>query len=61
MSNYVCCFCGETIKNKTTALLVVTNWTDNNEDNQESQQFFCHLDCFKKTLRNEEYLYIDEE
>lgn len=61
MEKYVCCFCANPIKGKVTALLAVTNWNEgDNEDNQESQQLFCHFDCLKRAIENEENLYIEE-
>jgi len=60
MNKYVCCFCDETINKKVTALLAVTNWSDLDDTDQESQQLFCHLQCLKKALKKQEYLYIEE-
>lgn len=61
MDRYVCCFCDEAINGKITALVAVTNWSNTDEFNQESQQLFCHFQCLKKVLKKQEYLYIEEE
>lgn len=62
MEQYACCFCGNLIEGKVTALLAVTNWSEGeNEDNQESQQLFCHFDCLKQAIKDPEHLYIEEE
>ncbi|MCL2565944.1 MAG: hypothetical protein FWE24_09090 [Defluviitaleaceae bacterium] len=60
MGRYICCFCDESIEENVTALMVETNWSDNNEDNKEFQQLFCHFDCLKGMLCKSEYLYISE-
>ena len=66
-SNYICCFCGELIKaNKfdVTNLIATLNW-DKEISKQQTQQFFCHLMCFKSKLHKKVPLYlldlIDEE
>lgn len=62
MNKYKCAFCGETIdseKENITSLLVTTNWL--NDDEQQDQQLFCHLDCLKKMMNSESDLYIDDE
>lgn len=46
-------------KEDITSLLVTTNW-EKPEEEQESQQLFCHLKCFRKTLHDEENLYVGE-
>lgn len=62
MEQYVCCFCGEPIERKVTALLAVTNWSESeNGENEESQQLFCHLSCLKQAIQNPDHLYIEEE
>ena len=62
MNQYVCCLCGESMddtKETITSLLVTANW-EKTEDEQESQQMFCHMGCLKKALHDEGYLYIGE-
>ena len=61
MDNYKCTFCGKAIdseKEKITSLLITTDWF--NEEEQEDQQLFCHLDCLKKVMSSESDLYIDD-
>ena len=62
MDNYTCCLCGEAIesaKESVTSLLVTINW-QKSEDEQESQQLFCHIECLKKAMKNSDYLYIGD-
>ncbi len=61
MQQYTCCFCGKAIsKNQSiTSISVTVNW-NRQESEQQDQQFFCHLDCFKKALKKEEFLYLEE-
>ena len=52
-----CCFCGEGIEESAAgasrldpcAVVLVVNWKKSEEE-QASQQFFCHLACFKKSV-----------
>jgi hypothetical protein len=49
---YQCCFCGEGISESAVdpcAIVLVGNW-GGPEANQAEQQFFCHVECFKKAL-----------
>src|ERR1044071_6508952 len=60
-----CCFCGEGIEGLTgapldpCALVLVGNWQAA-ESEQLSQQFFCHLECFRTKMSDPSYLAIDE-
>ena len=61
MNKYQCIFCGKTInkeREKVTSLLITANWED--ENNQENQQIFCHLDCLKSKCQNPENIFIEE-
>lgn len=58
MENFECCFCGQKIKSNIVALLLTTNW-EQNDDQQQSQQLFCHLSCFKETMNNRDVLYVE--
>ena len=61
MNKYMCCFCGDSIEGKITALLAVTSRNDDdNEENQQSQQLFCHLNCLRQAIKNPAYLYVEE-
>lgn len=42
---YQCCFCHGTIDGDITAVILVTKW-NGPEDDQRSQQWFCHAACF---------------
>jgi hypothetical protein len=54
---YQCCFCGGGIEESgigaarldPCAVVLIANWKKP-ESEQGLQQFFCHLDCFKKTM-----------
>lgn len=56
-SKYQCCFCGKKIEFNITALLLITNY-DKDLDEQQEQQFFCHINCFKKKLNRNIPLYL---
>ena len=58
MEKYECVFCGKPVKKDITALLAITGW-ELSEEEQQSQQFFCHLECLKKVMNNHEMLYIE--
>jgi hypothetical protein len=54
---YQCCLCGDGIEKSAEgdgqvdpcAIVLIANWSKP-EAEQASQQFFCHLACFKKTV-----------
>jgi hypothetical protein len=54
---YQCCLCGEEIDKSADgqgpvdpcAIVLIANWSKP-EAEQTSQQFFCHLACFRKTV-----------
>lgn len=51
---FTCCFCGKTIKSSKTDpahINVLINF-DKIADRQFSQDFFCHVDCFREKLDN---------
>ena len=41
----------------TTSLIVVANW-ENGNNSQQEQQLFCHFECLKKRLSKNAPLYI---
>ena len=45
-------------KEKVSSVLVTTNW---DTEDEQSQQFFGHFDCFKEKCHNKNAIYIDEE
>jgi hypothetical protein len=58
-------FCGEGIQRPKDApldpcaVVLIGNWQAQ-ESQQLSQQFFCHLECFRGKLSNSAYVSIDE-
>lgn len=46
---YQCCFCGNSIQDNITSLIVVYDW-DKDENLQQEQQLFCHKECLKKNI-----------
>ena len=61
MNAYQCIFCGKKInreKDKVTSLLITANWE--NEDEQEDQQVFCHLNCLKERCSNRDNIFLDD-
>jgi len=57
---FQCCFCDKAIESNQidiTSLIVVSNW-DKNQDQQQEQQFFCHINCLKNKLSENAPLYI---
>ena len=60
-----CCFCGAGIERPQDApldpcaLLLIGNWQAQ-ESEQLSQQFFCHLECFRSSISIPSSLWIDE-
>ena len=62
MEKFECSFCGNTVEaknSKVTSLLVTTNW-DMDEEEQQSQQLFCHLECLKKAMNDTSILYVED-
>jgi hypothetical protein len=64
---YQCCFCGEGIESGAEAahpldpcaVMLVGNWSAP-ESQQLTQQFWCHLACFKRSITNPNNLYIED-
>lgn len=59
-NKYQCCFCSkEIVPNDidVTSLVIVTNWDEEIEKQQE-QQLFCHMNCLKENVHKEVPLYI---
>ncbi len=48
-SGYECCFCAKAIEKKVATLIVISNY-EKTETEQFTQQFFCHIPCFKNKL-----------
>ena len=60
---YACCFCGDEIapsKVDPCAVLVIGNWQSPVIEEQAEQQFFCHLACFKRAIRSNVPVGIEE-
>ena len=64
---YQCCFCktgmeplgGQSHRTDPCALVIVGYWSSAPEQ-QLSQQYFCHLECFKARIGEKNPLYIEE-
>jgi hypothetical protein len=64
---YECCFCkkgigpidGHSHRMDPCALVIIGNWISPSEQ-QLSQQYFCHIECFKAQIGEKNPLYIEE-
>lgn len=59
---YSCCFCGEAISQTAVdpcAVVIIGNWAAS-EPEQAAQQFFCHVACFRKAVRSDRYVEIED-
>ena len=64
---FQCCFCGQSIESGTAAghpfdpcaVVLVGRWAEEPE-NQVEQQFFCHMECFRKAAGGNAALYIED-
>lgn len=45
---YQCCFCKQGTEGDVAAVVIIAKW-NLPEEEQSSQQWFCHLECFEKT------------
>lgn len=62
---YQCCFCKNGIEEGVKvnnlldpcALIIVAN-IDQSRPNQKEQKLYCHFDCFRKVLNDDNLLYI---
>ena len=43
---------------KVSSILLTTHWL--NEDEQEDQQLFCHLECFKSKCCDENNIFVED-
>ena len=65
--SYQCCFCGKSVSAGDAtahpldpcAVMLVGNWCAP-ESQQLTQQFWCHLACFKRSIKDPHNLYIEE-
>ena len=58
-NRYQCCFCGDEILSTgygISSLLVTTNI--DKDDEQQTQQFYCHLECFQEKICSSTPLYL---
>ena len=60
MNEFQCVFCGEKIseEEKVSSILLTTHWL--NEDEQEDQQLFCHLKCFKSKCFDKNNIFVED-
>lgn len=61
--NMICCFCNKDINSDNInpcALNILINW-DKTIEEQNGQTFWCHLECFRKSLHqnSRENLFVD--
>ncbi len=59
-NNYTCCFCSKLVESNefdVTTIIATLNW-DKDIHKQQTQQFFCHLMCFKEKLHKNVPLYL---
>jgi hypothetical protein len=60
-----CCICKETVDEESATsldpcgLILVSN-IDLPRDDQKEQEFFCHLECFRRLVNNDGMMYIME-
>ena len=67
ITGYQCCFCGKSVSAGDAAahlldpcaVVLVGNWSAA-ESQQLTQQFWCHLACFKRSITNPDNLYIED-
>ena len=60
---FSCCFCGNGIESTHTdpcAVNVMINFDKEDKERQYSQDFYCHILCFKKYLRPSVPLYLEQ-
>ena len=65
MLDYQCCICKETVTKHAVSpldpcsLILVSN-IDLPRDDQKEQEFFCHLECFRRLINNDSLMYVME-
>jgi hypothetical protein len=64
MVEYQCCLCKDRVSATDQqseldpcALILISN-IDKQRGDQKEQEFFCHFECFRKTVNNDGILYI---
>ena len=65
MSEYQCCICKETVTHDTASPLDPCNLSlvsniDRPRNDQKEQEFFCHLECFRRLINDDGLMYIME-
>jgi hypothetical protein len=58
---YACCFCGDRIEETDVdpcALVLIPRW---GRPDEVSQQFFAHVECFRRAGANTDELYVLDE
>jgi hypothetical protein len=63
--NYACCICNKEVASgrraqhrlDPCALVLVSN-VDGQRAGQREQQFYCHFECFRRTVRDDSILYV---
>ena len=60
-NSVMCCFCGKGVTSSfidPCSINILINW-DKSKDKQYSQDFYCHISCFKKQILPTIPLYIE--
>jgi hypothetical protein len=66
IQGYLCIICGQGVTSGEDTLkldpcaVVLTSNANKEKDHRKAQTFFCHFECFKKVIHDENYLYITE-
>jgi len=65
MLYYQCCICKETVNKESASSLdpcslILASNIDQPRDDQKEQEFFCHLECFRRLVNNDGIMYIIE-
>lgn len=58
---FECCFCGKNIESSKInpcIISILTNF-DKSKERQYSQDFFCHITCFKEKIASHIPLYVE--
>lgn len=65
MVDYQCCLCKKKVNTESASsldpcgLILISN-IDLPRNDQKEQEFFCHLECFRRLVNNDEIMYIME-
>lgn len=60
MNEFQCVFYDERISEKEKVSLILLTTHRLNEEEQEDQQLFCHLECFKSKCFDENNIFVED-